>query len=422
MVGVFPVAGEAAGAVAWVMAHAFLAVAHTLERVPGAALQVPSWSWTAVVALYAFAIIIWWQRRLLVLFWGEFKQRYRVRFNSHSIIASKETIAAQSMEIALVPIDESLFREPIIILEEKGKKDPRARIQEPYWKKIIFLVEAHRLPIAIGAAALLFLAYSLPLYQRSKKLEVTFFDVGQGDAALINIPQGKQVLIDGGPDAGILSKLGSALPWWDRTIEYIVLTHPHADHVTGLVEALKRYKVEKVVMTGVVHTTDEYLAFLDEVRGRNIPVKFVVSGDSFALGEGEFSVLAPQESLEGKRVEELNGTSVVLRFVYGESSFLFMGDAPVEMEEGILAAGGWDLERNGLKVGHHGSSDSNSAEFINAVAPQYAVISAGKDNPYGHPSLRTVKRLERAGARVLRTDMRGDVRFIGDGIVLDLTR
>ena len=422
IVGVFPLAGEAAGAVAWVMAHAFLAVAHTLARVPGAALQVPSWSWTAVVALYAFAIIIWWQRRLLVLFWGEFKQRYRVRFNSHSIIASKETIAAQSMEIALVPIDESLFREPIIILEEKGKKDPRARIQEPYWKKIIFLVEAHRLPIAIGAAALLFLAYSLPLYQRSKKLEVTFFDVGQGDAALINIPQGKQVLIDGGPDAGILSKLGSALPWWDRTIEYVVLTHPHADHVTGLVEALKRYKVEKVVMTGVVHTTDEYLAFLDEVRGRNIPVKFVVSGDSFALGEGEFSVLAPQESLEGKRVEELNGTSVVLRFVYGESSFLFMGDAPVEMEEGILAAGEWDLESNVLKVGHHGSSDSNSEEFINAVAPQYAVISAGKDNPYGHPSLRTVKRLERAGARVLRTDMRGDVRFIGDGIVLDLTR
>ena len=180
--------------------------------------------------------------------------------------------------------------------------------------------------------------------------------------------------------------------------------------------------MEKVVMTGVVHTTDEYLAFLDEVRGRNIPVKFVVSGDSFALGEGEFSVLAPQESLEGKRVEELNGTSVVLRFVYGESSFLFMGDAPVEMEEGILAAGEWDLESNVLKVGHHGSSDSNSAEFINAVAPQYAVISAGKDNPYGHPSLRTVKRLERAGARVLRTDMRGDVRFIGDGIVLDLTR
>ncbi|MFA4872936.1 MAG: ComEC/Rec2 family competence protein [Patescibacteria group bacterium] len=418
IVGVFPLAGEAVGAMVWVMAHAFLAVAHALAQVPGAALQVPSWSWTAVVALYALAIIGWWQRRLLVLLWGNFKQRYRARFFAPSLMKSKETIAAQSMEIALVPIDESLFREPVIMLEEKGKKDQPARAQEPYWKKIIHGIEAHRFPIAIGAVALLFLAYSFPLYLRSKKLEVTFFDVGQGDAALINIPRGQQALIDGGPDAGILSKLGSALPWWDRTIEYVVLTHPHTDHVTGLVEVLKRYKVEKVVMTGVAHTTDEYLAFLDEVRGRNIPVQFVASGDSFELGNGEFSVLAPQEGLEGIRVEELNGTSVVLRFAYGESSFLFMGDAPVAMEEGILAAGEWDLESNVLKVGHHGSSDANSEEFINAVAPQYAVISAGKDNPYGHPSLRTVKRLERAGATVLRTDVRGDVRFTSDGLSL----
>ncbi|MEW6610807.1 MAG: ComEC/Rec2 family competence protein [Patescibacteria group bacterium] len=420
ILGIFPLVGMAAGAAAWVMARLFLLLTHALARVPGAAWSVPSWSWTIVVVLYALAIILWWQRRFVEQMWNEYRQRFRSFYGVPPLIRPKEVITAQSMEVAVVPIDESLFCEPVITLEEKKQQEELHR-DASIRKKIINWVGAHRYVVVASVLFVLFLAFSLPPYLHSRRFGVTFLDVGQGDAALIQIPGGQQVLIDGGPDAGILGKLGSTLSWWDRTIEYVVLTHPHADHMTGLVDVLKRYRVGKVVMTGVVHTTDEYLAFLDEVRRKNIPTQFVAAGDSFELGAGVIDVLAPFERLEGKRVEELNGTSIVLRFVYGDASFLFMGDAPVAVEEQLLANGEWNLESDVLKVGHHGSSDSNSEDFITAVAPHYAIISVGKGNPYGHPSLRTIKRLERAGATILLTDLFGDIRFSYKKGTLQLT-
>lgn len=255
--------------------------------------------------------------------------------------------------------------------------------------------------------------------QRPQSLVVTVFDVGQGDAILIRTPSGDTILVDGGPDRRILEKLGSALPFWDRTIDLVVLTHPHADHVTGLIDVLARYPVARILGTGVVHTTPEYLEFLQTIKDRGKILEEARRGDRFEFGDVAMEVLAPIESLAGKRVEELNNTSIVLRATYGETHFLLTGDAQGEVEEELLSSGSVS-SADVLKVGHHGSKDASSERFLAAVHPTYAVISVGKDNSYGHPSPRTLARLERAGSWVLRTDEHGDIRFTSDGRTLHL--
>ncbi|MDD4332983.1 MAG: MBL fold metallo-hydrolase [Patescibacteria group bacterium] len=298
--------------------------------------------------------------------------------------------------------------------------------------------------IIIAVSALAFVAiFCFFLWQAgNKNLEVDFLDVGQGDAILIKSPYGQNILIDGGPDSSVIKRLGENLPWWDRQIDLMVLTHPHDDHVTGLIDVLKRYKVKKIIYTGVVHTAPNYLAWLNLIREKNIPVSIIDHPQTIKLGENtKLDILYPLESLIGKGFKDLNDSSLVIKLVNGENKFLFTGDAGVAVEKNLIdltqpspSKGEGSLKVDVLKVGHHGSDTATSEEFLNALIPSslpaqagfpetgegrlIAVIPVGKDNDFGHPSLRIIKKLERAGAKIIRTDEEGTIRLFSDGKIV----
>lgn len=252
-------------------------------------------------------------------------------------------------------------------------------------------------------------------YRPDAELEVDFFDVGQGDATLIKTPYGQNILIDGGPDNSIVSRLSENLPWWDRRIDLMILTHPHDDHVAGLIDVMKRYNVEKILYTGVIHSAPNYLAWLELIKENKVPLIIIDRPQTVRLGDDcELRIIYPSQSLLGREVNNLNNSSLVIKLTYGQNRFLLTGDIETEVER-ELAESGVDLSADVLKVSHHGSDASNSQEFLEKVKAKIAVIQVGKDNDFGHPSLRVVKRLEKTGARVFRVDLDGTVKLSSDG-------
>lgn len=247
---------------------------------------------------------------------------------------------------------------------------------------------------------------------RSKNLEVVFFDVGQGDAAFIETPQGHQILVDGGPDSSLPEKLAKEMPFWDRTIDLIILTHPEKDHMAGLLEVLKRYEVANVLWTGVVRNTADWQEWARLVAEEGARTHIAEFGLKVKIGQTFLYVLHPFENLEGRNIEDSNNTSVIVRIVFKEASFLFTGDAYQSAENKIISLKA-DLDSDVLKAGHHGSKTSTGKEFVEAVSPEFAVISCGKDNSYGHPSPEVLEALE--GAEILRTDKEGNIKFVSDG-------
>ena len=262
---------------------------------------------------------------------------------------------------------------------------------------------------------------------QSQSLEVNFFDVGQGDAIFIKDPKLHQVLIDGGPDSTVLEKLGKEIPSWDNTLDLIILTHPEKDHLAGLIEVLKRYKVENILWTGVVRDTAEYKEWkkLIEEEGAKIFIakagqKIYSSAKNITTSPGNvIEILYPFESLEGKTLEDSNNTSIIIRLVFGENSFLLTGDAYQSAERAILQRE-INIDSDVLKVGHHGSKTSSSEEFIEKVSPEIAVIPVGRDNPYGHPYPEVLETLAKYGIRILRTDLNGDIKILCDSQSLKL--
>lgn len=213
-----------------------------------------------------------------------------------------------------------------------------------------------------------------------------FFDVGQGDSALVVSPSGKQILIDGGPDMTTLERLGNVMPFFDRTIELLILSHPHLDHLAAFPEVFKRYNVERVLFTGEAHHMGLYEAMIHYLKLDNSAVIIANPKNDIDMGDGLFiDVLWPSENLFGKSENENpNDTSVVVKISHGEKSILFTGDIEAGGEAGLLALGS-DLKSTMLKVPHHGSRTSSSTGFLLAVDPELAVISAGKENSFGHP-------------------------------------
>jgi len=259
-------------------------------------------------------------------------------------------------------------------------------------------------------------------FEESKALEVDFFDVGQGDAILIKTPDHQRILIDGGPSSAVVNKLGENLPFFEKEIDLIILTHPHADHLDGLIEVLKRYEVKKILSTGVTHTTPDYLAWLEEIKNKNVPMEIARAGETLDFGGGvKMEFFYPSEDLAGKSVENLNDTSIVAKLIFGQTSFLFTGDAEMEVENELIG-GGADLKADVLKVAHHGSKNATSQDFLEKVQPKFAVISVGVDNQFGHPNAMTVKRLENVGVEIFRTDKDGDVKIKSDGVEITVGR
>lgn len=247
---------------------------------------------------------------------------------------------------------------------------------------------------------------------KTQFLEVNFFDVGQGDAVFIETPSDYQILIDGGPSSAILNKLGKEMNFWDRTIDLVILTHPEHDHIAGLIEVLKRYNVERILWTGILRDTSEYNEWLRLIENSNVEIAQL--GQRIITPNIFFEILYPFENLEGQIVKNTNNNSIVTRLVFNNNCFVFTGDVYSSVERKITDKQ-LDLDCEVLKIGHHGSKTSTSKELLENVTPQIAVISAGKDNSYGHPHDKVLEILANYDIRVLRTDQLGDIKIISDG-------
>ncbi|MDP3727733.1 MAG: ComEC/Rec2 family competence protein [bacterium] len=251
------------------------------------------------------------------------------------------------------------------------------------------------------------------------RLLLHVLDVGQGDALFIEAGNGNQVLIDGGPDASVLARLAAIMPFWDRSLDLLILTHPHADHLDGLLAVLERYDIGMVIESGVNHTIPEYAAWHDEMTRRAIPRVVARRGGIVRLGGGAaLRILSPLRSFDGVTVRNIHEASVVMLLSFQDARALLAGDAEAPLERLLMAAtapAGNDVRADVLKVGHHGSKTSTSAAFLGAVKPRLAVISAGRKNRYGHPTAEVIDRLAAAGVTVFRTDQQGTITFTSDG-------
>lgn len=278
------------------------------------------------------------------------------------------------------------------------------------WKRVTARLTTKAL---VGVAGvLLVLVFSAWRALPDGRLHVTFLDVGEGDAIFIQTPSGRQVLVDGGPgEMALLSQLGRRMPFWDRTLDVVVLTHPESDHLTGLLAVLERYRVDTIVFREMASNAAAYDRWLELVGREEAAVYSGEAGLRLTLDEGvEMAVLWPGAELTGGNA---NDNSIVTRLTYGQMSVLLMGDAGAEVERQLMA-GGAPLRSTVLKVAHHGSCDATTVGFLEAVSPQVAVLSVGADNRFGHPCAGVLERLK--DVPVYRTDRHGAVEIISDGV------
>ena len=244
-------------------------------------------------------------------------------------------------------------------------------------------------------------------------LEINFFDVGQGDAIFIESPDGKQMLIDGGPSSVILEKLGREMKFYDRYIDLVLLTHPEYDHINGLIEVIKRYRVGAIITTGVVRDTNQYKEWVRIIEEKNIPIYVAKFGGEIDFGKNiKMDILYPFESLVGQKVSNTNNSSIVGKLVYKEFEVLLTGDIEKVIERKLINSG-IDLRADILKVPHHGSKTSSTKEFLKAVSSVLNIIQAGKDNKYGHPHEEVLERM--AEIPVFVTGEIGDVQILSKG-------
>jgi len=290
----------------------------------------------------------------------------------------------------------------------------------------------------------------------NKNLKVSYLNVGQGDSAFIITPQNHQILIDGGPDSTVVSKIAKQIPFWDKSLDLVILSHPEKDHMSGLIEVLKRYKVDYILWSGVKMNSPEYLELLKVlVKQKNLGAKIITAefGQKIKVGDLIIDILNPQENLFGQDFSKsANETSVVAKLDYGKNSFLFVGDIGFETEEKLVAinryckevvtdeaistagiatsssagsahndGGCVNLHSAVLKVAHHGSKYSTSEEFLQSVKPNIAIISVGK-NSYGHPTPEVISRLDNTGTKIFRTDQQGDIIIESNGQNLFLSK
>lgn len=252
-------------------------------------------------------------------------------------------------------------------------------------------------------------AFSQPSF-----FEVNFFDVGEGDAAMIEIPENTQVLIDGGPSGEVVEKLVREMPFSDREIELIILTHPDKDHITGLFDVLENFKVNKVLMPqmqGVMAEKDLYLNFQNAVKEEGSEVIFAKEGQKISFSDNiQMFIFWPAENFQSSAS---NDYSVVSKLSFGEIDFLFTGDIPKKIEYQLLAKN-FDLQSEILKVAHHGSKYSSDEYFLKAVSPNIAIISVG-ENSYGHPSPEVLDNFQKYDIMIYQTDKNSDLKIISDG-------
>lgn len=246
-------------------------------------------------------------------------------------------------------------------------------------------------------------------------LKVNYLDVGQGDSIFIELPNSKTMLIDASTHDygdGIVEYIENK---GYGKIDYLVATHPHADHIGGMKEVVEDIDIGEIYMPKASATTKTYKKLLLAIKEKGLQINTAKAGVNILDEDSlKIDILAPNS----EKYEDLNNYSAVTKITYGDRGFLFMGDAEALSEKEITA----DVKADVLKVGHHGSSSSTTEKFLKKVNPSAAVISCGVDNSYGHPHKETMKRLEKAGVEIYRTDTMGTIIAISDGKSLDITK
>lgn len=239
-------------------------------------------------------------------------------------------------------------------------------------------------------------------------LELHMLDVGQGDAILLRTAEGQNILVDGGPGQTVLEELGEVLSPFDRRLDLVILTHPHEDHVAGLVPVLQRFEVGEVLLSAPEYSNQAYEALMEEIAEREIPYSFADDERDFEFEDVKLDVLFPFEPFTGDEMENVNNSSPVIKVVWGEVEVLLTGDAEQEVEAALLAAG-MDLSADIIKAGHHGSRSSSTDAFLEAVGAELMLISCGAGNDYGHPHEETLEKADDLNMEVRRTDLEGRI-------------
>ena len=240
-------------------------------------------------------------------------------------------------------------------------------------------------------------------------LHLHMFDVGQGDALLLQTPSGKQIVVDGGPDQKLLSHLTRVMPALDRTIDLVILSHPNTDHLTALPALLTKYEVGAVLLVGTVFDLPTYHKLLTIIDEKKIPVILPDPTVDIDLGDGvTLDIIWPRPSDVGKRPENENNASVVLRVLYKDHSILLTGDIEADAEMEILKSG-VQLTSTILKSPHHGSKSSSTEGLLRAVNPTLALISAGRGNQFGHPHQEVLDRYIAFGMNTFSTAEQGSI-------------
>ena len=252
-------------------------------------------------------------------------------------------------------------------------------------------------------------------------LKVAFLDIGQGDSILIQAPNGQTMLIDGGRSTNLAKSviIPKLQEWGAQQVDVLIPTHPDLDHIAGLVGVLENYPVKLAALTGQVHSTQIYERLLTNIRDKNIEALKVRTGTAIPFDPAvKIEVLGPDE--DAVQSDDTNNASIVIKLTYGSTSFLLTGDAEFPENKAILNHG-FDVRSTVLKLGHHGSRTSTNEDWLQRVQPQLGIISAGKDNSYGHPHPEVIAALEKLKIPYIRTDEHGTITVTSDGATIHVT-
>jgi len=268
--------------------------------------------------------------------------------------------------------------------------------------------------LLISAIIIVIAIFSKSTADSGNQLKIYFLDVGQGDSEYIKMPDGSDILIDGGPDDKVLSELGKVMSFGDHKIDLVVLTHPHADHITGLVDVISRYDIGEVWESGAEYPSTIYNAFKSEIKNKNIKDKFPVAGEEKDLNNSKilFKVLYPLSSEKNKTIDNLNNASLVTELDFNKFTTLFTGDLEKTVQPQIYN----ELRAvTVLKVAHHGSTNGTDGNLLQILRPAIAVIEVGEKNNYGHPAPSIISLLKSYAVQIYRTDQNGTVEIVSDG-------
>ncbi|MEG0297471.1 MAG: ComEC/Rec2 family competence protein [Clostridium sp.] len=249
------------------------------------------------------------------------------------------------------------------------------------------------------------------------EMMISYMNVGQGDAAYIKVND-FDILIDAGPRSDVENLMSQLESKNIDDFEIVIATHPHEDHIGGMTDVFKKYDVENFYMPKVSHTTKTFEYMMNAVSNEGIKAKPIKEGTTIELGSGaRIDVYSPLY----ETYENLNDYSPIMKLSYGENSFIFTGDAEYHSEKEVVAKYPTNLRADVLKFGHHGSSTSSTIEFVDAVAPEYGIISCGVDNKYGHPHRETLDTIKKKNIKTFRTDTQGEITLISDGKDIKIT-